>query len=504
MVAVMLFLGFFAVQSIPRPPEPGTALLVAAAFAVALALIAYLLNRLALRQFCKRSSRHGERRQTAILAETAVRVLLTAGLIAAFLFSSLPWALARGFGWHTSGPLPAQLIGLALYFIYFICVWLPLFGLHRAVTPGRWTRWSFLTNKIRYNLYFLVAWVPFTLFSEWLANFLIALPVIFLLAAWSFPWVLAKLWGCKPLVDPEVIALVADLEKKAGAKFSRTLIWEPGGGNIQNAAAVGIFRPFRYLFLTPALLRNMNREELAGVILHELGHVKHKHLLFYMFTTLAGVNLAVLAAELLPLQTDMEMFAVIAILVILYFRFVFGWLSRTMERQADLFSLEKSGSASGLVNALEKLALSAGNIRLAASWHHLGIAERVRFLREAELNPRVGTRHNRRASTKRFIGYTVSIFLLAMMGMLYFDDMTSPRSFPSRDFARRPAHWRRVMELFPASPVGPLELAYSLSRDPGRKEEAIRLAAKAIDLSCIKEEREAAEKLIENLTEESP
>jgi Zn-dependent protease with chaperone function len=500
----MLFLGFFAVQSVPRPPEPGTALLVAAAFAVVLALIAYLINRLAVRQLFRRSVRAVERRQTAMLAEAAVRMLLTAAFIAAFLFSSLPWALDRGFGWHTSGPLPAQLIGLALYFIYFICAWLPLYGLHRAVTPGRWTRWSFLANKIRYNLYFLVAWVPFTLFSEWLANFLIALPLIFILAAWSFPWVLAKLWGCKPLSDPDTLNLVADLEKKAGAKFSRTFIWEPGGGNVQNAAAVGVFRPFRYLFLTPALLRNMNRDELSGVILHELGHVRHKHLLFYMFTTLAGVNLAVLAAELLPLQTDMEMFAVIAILVILYFRFAFGWLSRTMERQADLFSLEKSGSASGLVNALEKLALSAGNIRLAASWHHLGIAERVRFLREAELNPRVGARHNRLAGNKRFIGYALSIFLLAMMATMYYDDAATPGSFPTRDFARRPAHWRRVMELLPASPVGPLELAYSLSRDPGRKEEAIRLAARAIDLSCLKEEREAAEKLIENLTEESP
>ncbi len=339
MVAVMLFLGFFAVQSVPHPPEPGIACLIIAAYAVLLALLSYLTNRLALRQLFKRSDRPLERRQSAMLAETGMRIALAAAFIAAFLQSSLPWALARGFGWSTSGPLPAQLIGLGIYFVYFIYAWLPLYGLHRAVMPGRWTRWSFLTNKIRYNLYFLVAWIPFTLFSEWLANFLIALPVIFILAAWSFPWVLAKLWGCKPLTDPEILGLVTELEKKAGAKFSRTLIWEPGGGNVQNAAAVGIFRPFRYLFLTPALLRNMNKEELSGVILHELGHVKHRHLFFYMFTTLAGVNLAVMAAELLPLRTDMEMFAVIALFVILYFRFVFGWLSRTMERQADLFSL---------------------------------------------------------------------------------------------------------------------------------------------------------------------
>ncbi|MCD7895429.1 MAG: M48 family metallopeptidase, partial [Planctomycetaceae bacterium] len=385
MLLVMLFIGYYSETPVGNPPPVGqAALVVAGAMAVMLAASA-VVNRLACGRYERPGRTASQNRRLSADVELVVRLILTIVYGVAIFESALPWSLARALGTGTAPESFAILVfGLAPYVALFFCAWLPMYGFHRRSSFGRWTRRSFLVYKARYNLYMLVAWLPFALLAEWLGEFLVVLPVLFLAAAWAFPAVLARTWGCTPVTDERILESVHRLEKSSGVRFSKIYLWEPGGGNTQNAAAVGIFRPFRYLFLTPALIRNMRPEELEAVVLHELGHIYHRHLLFYLFTSLAGINLAVIAGALLPLSGSTERFIVTGAFVLFYFRFVFGWLSRNMERQADLFAFAKAGNPDDLANALEKLGLSAGNIRNAASWHHLGIAERGDFLRRAE------------------------------------------------------------------------------------------------------------------------
>ena len=497
MLAVMLFLGHY--MESPTAAQPVlSSLATVGVYSLALLAAGLLVNRVALSATAKRRYA-SDRRRSAATAELILRVLLTAAFILALTESALPWSLAAALGWKLSGESFAfQLVGLGLYVLLFFCAWFPMYRLHREVSFGKWTRTSFLVHKARYNLYMILAWLPFALLADWLSGFVVALPLLFLFAAWTFPYLLGRVWGCKPLTDPGIIETVKKLEEKAGAKFSRVYLWEPGGG-VQNAAAVGIFRPFRYLFLTPALVANMNQDELEGVILHELGHVRKKHLLFYLFTSLAGVNLAILVGAIAPLSGSAERFAVTAALVLGYFRFVFGWLSRNMERQADLFALEKSDSSRGLINALEKLGLAAGNIRLAASWHHLGIAERVHFLRHSDRNRRLLHRHNAGVARIMIAGYLLSFLAIASMAAVIMGEYNRERSAVRSIAAGRPtdaAHWRRVMMIMPGSPVPPLELAYRLAGQPNHRDEAAALAQKAMRLSCGGEEKAAAAKLI--------
>jgi Zn-dependent protease with chaperone function len=366
---------------------------------------------------------------------------------------------------------------------------------------------SFLVHKARYNLYMLLAWVPFAFLADWLGEFMIVLPVLFLGAAWAFPLILARAWGCRRLPEGPVAESVRRLEQTAGVKFSRVYLWEPGGGNAQNAAAVGILPPFRYLFLTPALVRGMKGDELEAVILHELGHIRKKHLLFYLFTSLAGINFAVFAGLFLPLGST-ERFILTVALVLGYFRFVFGWLSRNMERQADLFALEKTGSSRGLANALEKLGIAAGNIRLATSWHHLGIAERVGYLRRAEQNPVLMREHNAGVRRLMTAGYLASVLLVGAMIWLVHAEAAAGRGVAREGEAASiaaaredRAHWRRVVGLMPDNAEAALELAHSLARAPGDRVEAIGLAARAMRLADRPEARDAAAKLLKDLDE---
>ncbi len=457
MLAVMLFLGWYAESPPESVPAPGRVALYCLGALLLTALASATINFIALRLFRSPGRSAASRRRIAGEAEALLRLALFAAFALLLRLSHFPWSAGEALGVRADedgGHLfPIQLLGLLPYVCLFFAAWLPAYPLHRAGNCGVWTRRSFLLHKARYNLYILVAWLPFAFLADLLAEYLYLLPALFAAAAWVFPAALAKLWGCTPLRPGETTDLVRGLEERTGAAFSKIFLWEPGGGAM-NAAAVGLARPFRYLFLTPGLVRGLEREELEAVILHELGHVRHRHLLFYLFTTLAGVNAAVLAGALLPLEGSAARFLATGALVLGYFRFVFGWLSRNMERQADLFSLERTGSARPLANALEKLGLAAGGIRLAASWHHLGIAERVDFLRRAERDPALRRAHNGGVRMVMATGYLASFGLLAL-----FLHEAAPALFPTQPGAsaahaarddREAAHWRRVAALLPA------------------------------------------------------
>lgn len=501
MIAVMLFVGYYAGTPGDNPPSLAASLLVVFAGTAAFAAGAALLNFLTLRRL-RRGLATAKRRNVAARTDFLLRAAMVAFYIALLTESALPWSVVNAFGWKAGEEsLVVQLVALIPYLLLFIAGWLPMYRLHRETNFGAWTRRSFLIHKARYNLFMLLAWLPFAVLADWLSDALLALPFLFILAAWTFPWLLAKAWGCKPLTDEKTLDMVRRLEERAKARFSRVFLWEPGGG-VQNAAAVGIFRPFRYLFLTPALIANMKPPELEAVILHELGHVRKRHLLFYLFTSLAGVNLAVFLGAVVPMTGNTEKFVLTVLLVLAYFRLAFGWLSRTMERQADLFSLEKTGSDIALANALEKLGIAAGNIRRAASWHHLGIAERVGFLHHAQRHPALAARHNARTTFIMVVGYTVSILVIAGMGWLLRAELAPPTprltAVPGDGVE---AHWRRVMQIMPGNATAPLELAYHLAADPNARGEAAVMAEKAQELACGSEERAAAAKLADELAE---
>lgn len=502
MLAVMLFLGYYTETAVKNPPVPAASLGIVAATAAVVFLLSAIINRLAVRRFSRPGLSQPARRAVAGKAGGLIRIILTLAYMAMLDESALPFSLAKAWGLSTRPEaFSIQLIGLVPYVLLFFAAWIPMYQLHRITTPGRWTRWSYILNKARYNLYILLAWIPFAFLADWLGEFVVFLPFLFLAAAWAFPVILARAWGCRSLPEGETLDAVHRMEAKAGVRFSRVYLWEPGGGNVQNAAAVGILPPFRYLFLTPALIRGMNATELESVILHELGHIKKKHLVFYLFTSLAGINAAVMAGFLLPVSSA-ERFIITAVLVLFYFRFIFGWLSQNMERQADLFALEKSGSSKGLVNALEKLGISAGNIRLATSWHHLGIAERVDFLRRAERHPRLASAHNSGVSHMMLSGYVLSAVILAGMVWLIHGEYTHSRPRPvDIEIAEKEsrAHWRRVLRLLPDNPRAHLELAHSLARSPEHRGEAMAMAEQAARLAETGEIRDAAASLLSDL-----
>jgi heat shock protein HtpX len=110
-----------------------------------------------------------------------------------------------------------------------------------------------------------------------------------LFAYWNSDRMVLSTYGAQE-VDarsaPELFELVAELARRAGLPMPRVFVMEnpqpnafATGRNPQNAAVA----------VTTGLMHSLSREELAGVIAHELAHVKnHDTLLMTVTATIAG------------------------------------------------------------------------------------------------------------------------------------------------------------------------------------------------------------------------
>ena len=105
-----------------------------------------------------------------------------------------------------------------------------------------------------------------------------------LFAYWNSDKVLLSMYGARE-VDaasaPDLYRLVEQLASKAGLPMPRVYITE----NPQpNAFATGRSPEHAAVCVTSGLLGQVNQEELAGVLAHELGHVKHRDTLTMTIT----------------------------------------------------------------------------------------------------------------------------------------------------------------------------------------------------------------------------
>ncbi len=166
-----------------------------------------------------------------------------------------------------------------------------------------------------------------------------------------------------PQEAPELYSMVHGLAGKAGIPMPRLYVIP---GDSPNAFATGRNPEHAVVAVTEGLLRLMNRDELEGVLAHELAHVKNRDILIgSIAATLAGAvmvlaSMARWSAILGGGREDnrgvggfglilMSILAPIAALLIQMA------VSRTREYQADASGARLTGQPEGLARALEKL-----------------------------------------------------------------------------------------------------------------------------------------------------
>ena len=179
-----------------------------------------------------------------------------------------------------------------------------------------------------------------------------------------------------PQQAPELHRLVQDLAMKAGLPMPRVYIIP---GDTPNAFATGRNEKHAVVAVTEGILRILSREELEGVIGHELSHIKNRDILIgSIAATIAGAitmlaNMAQWAAIFGGARGDddegggMIGMLAMAILAPVAAMLIQMAISRSREYLADDGGARVSGKPWALASALEKLQAASRAIPMNAN-----------------------------------------------------------------------------------------------------------------------------------------
>jgi Zn-dependent protease with chaperone function len=348
-------------------------------------------------------------------------------------------------------PTLEALLFLGLFVFYLALIWACAYGPYKRLYRSDISKRSYVLSNITFSIPVLLPWLILSGFAdlikalpfEWPARFLettegeVTYFLIFLIAvAILGPTMIQKFWRCKPLESGEHRERIESLCRKAGLAYADILYWPIFGGKMITAGVMGLIQKFRYILVTPSLLRLLEPEEIDAVIAHEIGHVKRKHLLFYLlffvgymflnYVIADAVYWGLISAEAFywflnktefnPSTIISALYSLVFILsLIIYFRFIFGFYMRNFERQADIYVFTLFDSAKPLISTLEKIVTTSGQSADRPNWHHFSIRERIDYLKKCEFDIKWIARHDRKV--KKSIGiFFAGMLLVGLIG----------------------------------------------------------------------------------------
>ena len=348
-------------------------------------------------------------------------------------------------------PTLGALLFLGLFLFYLIMIWNFAYQIQKRFFTDSLTKKNFILSNVAFCLPAMLPWFFLSLLADCLGllpfdglnRFLNSMAgevtyILFFVIVISVfgPVLIQRLWGCRPLapgVDRQRIEKTCQM---AGLKYRDILAWNLFGGGMITAGVMGIVGRFRYILVTPALLACLDDDEIQGVILHEIGHVYHRHMLFYLFF-FAGfiacnfvffeplmlmvylINPLYDGAAFLGLSQNTAHAAITCLvlvgLFVLYFRFVFGLFMRHFERQADLHIFRYTDSPSALISTFYKIASLSRQSIDKPNWHHFSIGRRIGFLEKCRMNPGLIQDHHRKVK-KMIAGYVLAVGVFFFLG----------------------------------------------------------------------------------------
>ena len=157
---------------------------------------------------------------------------------------------------------------------------------------------------------------------------------------------------------PELYNIVRNLAQKAGMPMPKVYIIPDGS---PNAFATGRDPNHAAVAATEGIMRLLTREELEGVMAHELSHVKHRDILISTIASVLAAAITMLSRFAIFFghrdDEDSNPFAAIIMMILAPIAAMLIQLaiSRSREYLADEGGARLAGNPMGLANALRKL-----------------------------------------------------------------------------------------------------------------------------------------------------
>src|SRR5262249_20891366 len=95
------------------------------------------------------------------------------------------------------------------------------------------------------------------------------------------PFFLRLFLGLKPLPPGPLRERLENTARRLGFRYSNILVWN-SRKLIATAIVTGFTRWMRYVILTDGLIDHLAPDEIEAVFGHEIEHIKHHHLIFYL------------------------------------------------------------------------------------------------------------------------------------------------------------------------------------------------------------------------------
>lgn len=344
----------------------------------------------------------------------------------------------------SGSPTITALLFIGIFTVYLSIIWTWAYGPYKVLFQSRLTRRSYVISNVLFSLPVILPWFLISLGVD-LINMLpfqgprrlLATPegqlVFFSLflgaVVVAAPYLIKFFWRCRPLSKGPRRTQIEAICHRAALQYRDILDWPIFEGKLMTAGVMGLVKRFRYILVTESLLQVLDDDEIEAVMAHEIGHVKKKHLLFYLVFFLGFIVLsyaifdlilyAILYGNLwLPVlrEGNFEQVTFVSILLtitfatilLIYFRYVFGYFMRNCERQADLHAFRLLGNSRALVSSLNKIGVYSGQSHDRPSWHHFSIHQRIDFLNRCEADKRLIECHDRKLRA------SIMVFLAAL------------------------------------------------------------------------------------------
>lgn len=309
-----------------------------------------------------------------------------------------------GFGWVdglvNSWNLGAITTGLAFIGIIYLLSWLaslPFDLYHTFVLEERFgfnktTPATYLSDQIKSHLLTailggaivaLILWifqsVPHAWVWAWLSFTVISLALTYLAPSYLLP-LFNKF---TPLEDEELNEAIQDMAKKCQFPLTEISVMDGSKRSSKSNAFFTGLGKRKKIALFDTLIESQTKEELVGVLAHEIGHFKKKHIvqrlvisvlqtavIFFLLGMATDPETAfgsqLYAAFGIPADSDAAIAAGLVLFMIVFkpvsrlLSVAMNLLSRKHEFEADEFAAVNQGTPDHLISALKKL--SANNL----------------------------------------------------------------------------------------------------------------------------------------------